>query len=113
MERKDVFTLDTIVYYCDRIDAAIKKFGITKERLLNDPNLQDMLAFCIIQIGECVNDLSASFVNSHTEIEWHKISKFRTLIVHHYGDFVPEILWDAVQTKIPELREFCLKQIKP
>ena len=111
MEPKDVFTLDTIVMYCDRIFSAIHKYDISREKFLEDENLQDMLAFCMIQIGECAKDLSVKFVNSHNEIEWRKIVSFRNLIVHNYGSFIPEILWDAIQTNIPELREFCAAYI--
>lgn len=111
MNPKDVFILDTIVVYCDRIFSAVERYDITKERFLADEHLQDMLAFCMIQIGEYAKDLSAEFVNLHGEIDWHKIVSFRNLIVHNYGSFIPEILWDAIETNIPTLREFCAAQI--
>ncbi|MBR0488161.1 DUF86 domain-containing protein [Candidatus Saccharibacteria bacterium] len=44
-------------------------------------------------------------------IDWHRIIAFRNLIVHDYGSFVPEILWDAIQTNVPELRNYCATQI--
>lgn len=111
MEPRDTFVLDNIVMYCDRISSAKEKYDITKERFLSDENLQDMLAFCMIQIGENAKDLSVKFTESHNEIEWHKIVSFRNLIVHNYGSFIPEILWDAVESNIPELRNFCALQI--
>ena len=111
MEPKDAFTLDTIVMYCDRIFSAIEKYNITKDVFLSDENYQDMLAFCIIQIGECAKDLSIKFTNTHTAIDWHRIIAFRNLIVHDYGSFVPEILWDAIQTNVPELHNYCATQI--
>lgn len=111
MEHKDVFVLETIRDYCDRIFAELQAFNIDEQTFYANPYLQDMLAFAVIQIGENANDLSDGFVTSHPEIEWAKIVGFRNNIVHDYGDFIPEILWSAVQTKIPELREFCVAQI--
>ena len=111
MEHRGVFILETIIEYCDRIAAAIDKYSISKERFLNDQNLQDMLAFCIIQIGESAHDLSGEFVKNHPGIEWRKIIGFRNTIVHNYGSFVPEILWDAIEKNIPELKEYCSQTI--
>lgn len=111
MEPKDVFFLESIVIYCDRILSAIKKFNITEEKFYSDEHLQDMLAFSVIQIGENAVELSEKFTNSHKEIEWRKIIGFRNNIVHDYGDFIPAILWEAIQSKIPELRDYCAKII--
>ena len=111
MEHKDVFFLESIVEYCNRIFSAIDKFDIDEKKFYSDQHLQDMLAFSIIQIGENAAELSDSFTNSHKEIEWGKIIGFRNTIVHDYGDFVPEILWDAIHSKIPGLRDYCAKAI--
>lgn len=111
MERKDIFTLEAIAYYCNRILSAIKEFNIDEQTFCKNPYYQDMLAFSMIQIGENAHDLSDEFTSLHREIEWNKIVGFRNNIVHDYGAFIPQILWDAIQSKIPELRDFCTKQI--
>ncbi|MBR1801708.1 DUF86 domain-containing protein [Candidatus Saccharibacteria bacterium] len=64
------------------------------------------------QIGESANSLSTTFIESHPDIKWRKIIGFRNLIVHNYGSFVPEILWDAIERNIPELHDYCAKIIR-
>ena len=107
MEHRDVFFLESIVEYCDRIFLALREYDIDEQKFYSNQLLQDMLAFSIIQIGENAVELSDTFTSSHPEIEWNKIIGFRNNIVHDYGDFIPEILWEAIHTKVPELRKYC------
>ncbi len=111
MEHRDVFFLQSIIEYCDRIFDAINKFSIDETKFYDDEHIQDMLAFSIIQIGENAAQLSSKFVETHKDIEWRKIVGFRNTIVHDYGDFVPEILWEAIKNNVPELRAYCAKII--
>lgn len=111
MDSRDVFLLEMIVDFSDRIDNTLRKTGISRETFLEDLDLQDMLAFRVAQIGEYVNDLSDQFKNRHPEIEWHKIVGFRNIVDHAYGSVNMKLLWNIVSTNIPELRLFCAKQI--
>ena len=112
MEHRDVFFLESIIEYCDHIYDALRKFSIDEEKYYSDKHLQDMLAFSIIQIGENAAQLSNTFTDTHQEIEWGKIVAFRNNIVHDYGEFIPEILWEAIHTDVPELRAYCAKLIR-
>lgn len=70
-----------------------------------------MLAFFVQQIGETASKLTIEFRESHPAIEWRAIVGFRNRIVHDYGKILPDILWDAVENDIPELRKYCAKII--
>ena len=85
---------------------------ITYEEFLSDVDLQDVNAFRILQIGETANDLSEHFKNTFAEMPWHKISGFRNIIAHEYGNIEPETLWNTIKLDIPKLRDYCTKIIQ-
>ena len=112
MEHRDVFLIEAIIDYCDRIIDDLNKPGVDYTFFSNDLDLQDVSAFRILQIGENANNLSDGFKNQYTQIPWHQISGFRNIVAHEYGNIEPETLWQTITTDIPELRNFCAKLIK-
>ena len=109
-DERDLGQLAVILSYCERLDEALKRFGYDYDVFSEDTVFQDSCSLCIIQIGEAVNRLSKAFTESHPEIDWHRIYSMRCLLVHGYGMFDAEIVWDAIQHCIPPLREFCEQQ---
>lgn len=112
MQHKDVFLLEIIVDFCDRIISNTKNPELTYKVFAGDLDLIDSCAFRIEQIGENAKDLSEQFKDqTREEVEWHKIISFRNIIAHAYGTINSLILWDIVINDIPKLRSFCAKQI--
>ena len=110
MEHKDVFLLEEIVEFCDRITDTIGKTG-GYEEFVKNLDYQDVCAFRALQIGEFVNELSATFKAAHPETEWHRIIGFRNIVAHDYGSVDLEILWSIITKNIPKLRTDCAKAI--
>lgn len=52
MEDKDVFILEEIINYCDKIVNSIAKYSNSYELYDQNPDYQDVCAFRTIQIGE-------------------------------------------------------------
>ena len=111
MEHRDVFVIEAIIDFCDRIMDDLKEPGVTYEKFLEDIDLQDVSAFRILQIGENANNLSEGFKDKHSQIPWHQISGFRNIVAHEYGNIEPETLWKTITVDIPKLREFCVEVI--
>lgn len=59
-------------------------------------------------IGEAARQMPKSFQEKHLEIPWREAVSLRTVIAHEYFGLDNEIIWDVVQTQIPELA----KQLK-
>ena len=68
MEHRDVFLIEVIIDYCDRILHDLFSPEINYDYFLNDLDLQDVSAFRILQIGENANNLSENFKNKYHQI---------------------------------------------
>ena len=112
MENKDVFILEEIISYCDKINNALEKHNNSRVEFDGDLDFQEACAFRAIQIGELVNSLSSKFMENHPEIEWRNIVAFRNIITHDYGKIDIDKMWDTLIVDIPRLREFCAGQIR-
>ena len=76
------------------------------EGLKEDIETFDACLMNFVIIGESVLRLDMNFIESHPQMEWHKIRGFRNLIAHDYFGIDVEEVWDIIQNKIPRLKEF-------
>ena len=61
------------------------------------------MLYQIVIIGEGVNRLSSNFVARNPQVPIRQIRGMRNRVVHEYKEVDLEILWQAIQTSIPEL----------
>lgn len=80
------------------------------QELKQDEKTYDACLMNFVIIGESVLRIEISFLESHPEMEWHKIRGFRNLIAHDYFGIDAEEVWDIIQNKIPELKQFILSK---
>lgn len=59
---------------------------------------------CLEIIGEAVKALPEDLKERYGEVEWRKIAGLRDVIIHGYFGIDPEIIWDVVKKKVPELK---------
>lgn len=76
------------------------------EDLKNDEETFDACLMNFVIIGESVLRLDVHFIETNNQIEWHKIRGFRNLIAHDYFGIDIEEVWDIIENKIPELKQF-------
>ena len=63
-------------------------------------------------IGESVRKiqkLDSAYLNRYSEIEWHKLARFRDLVPHHYTQIDHEIVFDICKVHIPKLKQVLQK----
>lgn len=84
--------------------------GLSKDAFLADKRTQQAVIMNLIIIGEAamkVMDGYAEFAQKHPEVPWRSMRGMRNRIAHGYFDINLDVVWDTVQTALPEL----LKQL--
>ena len=111
LSERDKDYLAGILDHCDRIEAAISRFGDTLEAFLADADFRDVVMMNIFQIGEGSNSLSDDCKEMISEIPWHKIYGIRNRIAHAYLKVDDEIIWDAAVNDVPALKEAIVSHV--
>ena len=84
--------------------------GLEKEDFLADRRTQQAVIMSLVIIGEAatkIMDSYTKFVESHQQIPWRSMRGMRNRIAHGCFEINLDIVWDTVQTALPEL----LKQL--
>ena len=82
--------------------------GLSKEDFLADKRTQQAVIMSLIVIGEAatkVMDGYAEFADQHRQVPWRSMRGMRNRIAHGYFDINLDVVWDTVQTALPELLE--------
>ena len=100
--------------YLEDILEAIRKIEKYTETLDYDHFSQEELVVDgviknLLVIGEAVKNLSSDIKRDNPQIEWKKIAGLRDVLIHSYYSMDPQILWQIVINKIPELKAIILK----
>ncbi|MDH6153219.1 MULTISPECIES: HepT-like ribonuclease domain-containing protein [Paraburkholderia] len=80
--------------------------GQAKDHFLEDKRTQRAVVMSLIIIGEAatkVMDRYADFAQAHPEVPWRSMRGMRNRIAHGYFDINLDVVWDTVQTALPEL----------
>lgn len=84
--------------------------GLSKAGFMEDKRTQQAVIMSLIIIGEAatkVMDGFAEFAQAHAQVPWRSMRGMRNRIAHGYFDLNLDVVWDTVQTALPEL----LKQL--
>lgn len=87
---------------CDFLD------GMSQSDFLDDKRTQQAVIMSLIVIGEASTkamDKCADFVSQHPEIPWRNMRGMRSRIAHGYFDIDLNIVWETVQSALPDLIE--------
>jgi uncharacterized protein with HEPN domain len=80
--------------------------GIKKEDFLADKRTQQAVIMSLVIIGEVatkIMDRFPEFADRHPTIPWRSIRGMRNRIAHGYFDINLEVVWDTVETALPDL----------
>ncbi len=80
--------------------------GLTKEEFHRDKRTQQAVVMSLIVIGEAATKIISAypqFIVLHPEIQWHGMRGMRNRIAHGYFDINLDLVWETVQTALPEL----------
>jgi len=84
--------------------------GLAKDDFLADKRTQQAVIMSLIILGEAATKVMnsyAEFAQAHAGVQWRNMRGMRNRIAHGYFDINLDVVWDTVQTALPEL----LKQL--
>lgn len=87
-------------------DACSFVAGMSKEEFLGDRRTQQAVIMSLVIIGEAatkVMDGYAEFIDAHAEVPWRSMRGMRNRVAHGYFDVNLDVVWETVQTALPEL----------
>lgn len=99
--------LREILTFCGYINDRIERYRISEESISSNPDHADLLLMPLCQIGEVVQRSRDALQQAYPDVEWHKISGMRNVIVHGYTQVDASIVYAAVKNDVPALRAFC------
>ncbi|MDX3774707.1 DUF86 domain-containing protein [Chromatiaceae bacterium AAb-1] len=88
------------------MDATIFTEGMAKEDFLEDKRTQQAVIMSLIIIGEAatkIMDNYSDFIQANPEIPWRNMRGMRNRIAHGYFDINLEVVWETIQTALPQL----------
>lgn len=80
--------------------------GLSKDDFLGDKRTQQAVIMSLIIIGETatkIMDGYIEFAQTHEQVPWRNMRGMRNRIAHGYFDVNLDMVWDTVQTALPEL----------
>lgn len=92
------------------MDACSFVEGVEKEDFLEDKRTQQAVIMSLVIIGEAATKLMddySEFTQTHLRVPWRSMRGMRNRIAHGYFDINLDVVWETVQTALPEL----LKQL--
>lgn len=80
--------------------------NMTEAEFQRDERTQLAILYEITILGEVVKRLSTEFRSQHSTIAWRQIAGMRDRLVHDYDEVKLDLVWEVIQTNIPELLEY-------
>ncbi|HXU40378.1 MAG TPA: DUF86 domain-containing protein [Blastocatellia bacterium] len=78
--------------------------GLDRETFLRDQKTIDAVVRNLEIIGEAVRWLPTEFKERQSSVPWSQIAGMRNRIVHDYFGLDLEIVWQVLQTSLPEFK---------
>lgn len=79
---------------------------MAKADFLQDRRTQQAVVFNLIVLGEAASNVlsgHAAFAAAHAEVPWRVIRATRNHVAHGYFDLNIDVIWETVQTALPQL----------
>jgi uncharacterized protein with HEPN domain len=79
--------------------------GVTRDQYDADETLQRAVTRSLEIIGEAATRVGPEFRAQHPAIEWRAMTGMRNRLVHEYFGVDQDLVWEVLQSKIPDLQK--------
>lgn len=77
--------------------------GVSAEAFIIDETLQRAFVRSLEIIGEAAKKLPENLRRSHPQVAWSDMARMRDRLIHGYFGVDYELVWEVVNTKVPQL----------
>lgn len=80
--------------------------GLDKDEFIADKRTQQAVILNLVIIGEAATKLLkdyGQFLDRHPDVPWRSMKGMRNRIAHGYFEINLEVVWETVQTALPQL----------
>ena len=78
--------------------------GLSREAFMADDKTVDAVVRNLEIIGEAARQVPDEFAAAHSAVPWRRIAGLRNRIVHDYFGLDLDIIWEVIQTDLPQLK---------
>ena len=109
MQKDNLIYIEDILNSCNKILSYT--MDLSYDQFSNNEVIKDAIVRNIEIIGEAANRLDDKWIYSHPEFPTRDAITMRNKLIHDY-DFVNfDIVWETIQTDIPNLKNLCEKML--
>lgn len=99
------YTLELLQHIKEMIDFLYENYSsLSLKEIAGDFEKKKTIERCLEIIGEATKKLPKDFREKHTNIEWRQMAGMRDILIHDYDNVDYDVLWNVLDSKIPELK---------